>query len=79
MRTGRPKQPLTLTEEERERIESLAHRARSQPLLARRARVVLACAQGLSNQSVARKLRCSLGIGGQVARAVFENPPGRTL
>jgi hypothetical protein len=39
MRTGRPKQPLTLTEEERERLESLAHRARSQPLLARRARV----------------------------------------
>src|SRR3954471_14992631 len=33
MRTGRPKQPLTLTEEERERLESLAHRARSQPLL----------------------------------------------
>ncbi len=39
MRTGRPKQPLILTEEERERLESLAHRARSQPLLARRARV----------------------------------------
>ena len=37
MRTGRPKQPLTITEEERERLESLAHRARSQPLLARRA------------------------------------------
>ena len=41
MRTGRPKQPLMLTNEERERLESLAHRARSQPLLARRARVVL--------------------------------------
>jgi FixJ family two-component response regulator len=65
MRTGRPKQALTLTDEERERIESLAHRARSQPLLARRARVVLACAQGLSNQSVARKLRCSLGMVGK--------------
>ena len=35
MRTGRPKQPLTLSEEERERLKSLAHRARSQPLLAR--------------------------------------------
>src|SRR6202047_4974265 len=65
MRTGRPKQAVTLTEEERERIESLAHRARSQPLLARRARVVLACAQGLSKQSVARKLRCSLGMVGK--------------
>jgi hypothetical protein len=26
MRTGRPKQPLILTEEERDRIESLVHR-----------------------------------------------------
>ena len=54
MRTGRPKRPLTLTEDEQERLQSLAHRARSQPALARRARVVLACAQGLANQSVAR-------------------------
>src|SRR5258706_4252565 len=38
MRTGRPKQPWIITEEERERLESLAHRARSQALLARRAR-----------------------------------------
>ena len=56
MRTGRPQPPLILTEEERHRLQSLAHRARSQPLLARRARLVLACAQGLHNQTVARKL-----------------------
>src|ERR1700689_2995509 len=65
MRTGRPKQPLILTEEERERLESLAHRARSQALLARRARVVLGCAEGLDNQAVARKLRCSVGMVGK--------------
>jgi len=65
MRTGRPKQPLTITEEERERLESLAHRARSQALLARRARVVLACAEGLDNQTVARKVRCSVGMVGK--------------
>src|ERR1700694_3347169 len=65
MRTGRPKPPLTIAEEERERLESLAHRARSQPLLARRARVVLACAEGLDNQSVAQKLHCSLGMVGK--------------
>ena len=41
MRTGRPNQPLILTEEERDRLQSLAHRARSQPLLARRARLAL--------------------------------------
>ena len=65
MRTGRPKQTLTLTEEERERLQSLAHRARSQPSLARRARVVLACAEGLNNKTVAKKLRCSLGMVGK--------------
>ena len=65
MRTGRPKQPLIVTAEERERLESLAHRARSQALLARRARVVLGCAEGLDNKAVAKKLRCSLGMVGK--------------
>lgn len=65
MRTGRPKQSLIVTEEERERLESLAHRARSQALLARRARVVLACAEGLDNKTVAKKLRCCLGMMGK--------------
>jgi transposase len=65
MRTGRRKQPLVLTKEERERLQSLAHRSRSQPLLARRARVVLACAEGLDNKTVAKRLRCSLGMVGK--------------
>ena len=65
MRTGRPKQALRLTEAERDRLQSLAHRARSQSLLARRARVVLACAAGLDNKAVARKLRTSLGMVGK--------------
>jgi transposase len=56
---------LIVTEEERERLESLAHRARSQALLARRARVVLACAEGLDNKTVAKKLRCCLGMVGK--------------
>ena len=34
MRTGRPKPPLALTAEERQQLESLAHRARSAPQLA---------------------------------------------
>src|ERR1035437_8418209 len=65
MRTGRPKKPLTLSPGDRERLESLAHRARSQPLLARRARVVLACVEGLDNQTVARELRCCVGMVGK--------------
>ena len=62
MRTGRPKRPLILTEEEQERLQSLAHRARSQPLLARRARVVLASAEGLGQQPRGQELRCSPGM-----------------
>ena len=62
MRTGRPKKPLLLSAEEHQRLQSLAHRARSQPMLARRARVILASAEGLSNKLVARKLRVSPGM-----------------
>src|ERR1700746_4061288 len=65
MRTGRPQRPLLLSDDERERLQSLAHRARSQALLSRRARVVLACAEGLDNSAVAKRLRCSLGMVGK--------------
>jgi transposase len=65
MPSGRPKQALVLTEEEQERLKSMAHRARHQPALARRARVVLACAEGLDNKSVAKRLHCSLGMVGK--------------
>jgi len=54
MRTGRPKVTLTLTLEERTRLESLAHRTRSAPHVARRARIVLACGEGLDNMSFLR-------------------------
>ena len=57
MRTGRPKATLTLTEDERREVESLAHRSRSAPALARRARIVLACAAGRDNNTVARRVR----------------------
>jgi len=57
MRTGRPKTPLVLSEAERVTLESLAHRSRTSPQVARRARIVLACAGGVDNKTVARKLR----------------------
>jgi transposase len=65
MRTGRPKQQLVLTDEECDRLQSLAHRARSHSAVARRARVVLACAEGLDNQTVAKKVRCSRAMVGK--------------
>src|ERR1700740_130834 len=57
MRTGRPKATLKLNEDEKRELTSLAHRSRSAAALARRARIVLACAEGHDNQTVARKLR----------------------
>lgn len=59
MRTGRPKVALILTDEERRRLESLAHRSRSAPHEARRARIVLACAEGADSKAVARRLHVS--------------------
>jgi len=56
---GRPKAVLVVTPEERQELESLAHRSRSAPALARRARLVLACADGHDNTRVARRLRMS--------------------
>ena len=56
MRLGRPKASLILTDDERQRLESLAHRSRSAPFLARRARIILACADGRDNKTVARRL-----------------------
>lgn len=59
MQTGRPKASLLLTPDERTELESLAHRSRSAPALARRARLVLACAEGRDNTTVARRWRLS--------------------
>ena len=56
MRTGRPKVALILTEDERRRLDSLAHRSRSAPHVARRARIILACADGADSNVVARRL-----------------------
>ena len=56
MRMGRPKVALILTADERQRLESWAHRSRSAPHLARRARIILACAAGTDSNVVARRV-----------------------
>src|SRR5690348_2215762 len=53
MRTGRPKAELTLTAEERHTLEQWSRRPKTAQAVARRARLVLACAMGKSNQAVA--------------------------
>ena len=57
MRTGRPKPSLTLTPEERETLDRWARRRTTAQALALRARIVLACATGLTNDAVARQER----------------------
>ena len=56
---ARPKTALVVTKVDRRVLDSMAHRARTAPQLARRARIVLACATGLDNTTVAKKLRMS--------------------
>lgn len=56
MRTGRPKALLTLTVDERETLERWARRPTTAQALAQRARIVLKCATGRSNDAVAREV-----------------------
>src|SRR5512143_4089211 len=77
MRTGRPKSELMLTAAEREHLVSMAHRARSAPALARRARLVLACASGQDNTVLARQLRVTPAtVGKWRSRFVAERLEG---
>jgi transposase len=60
-RSGRPKPELVLTDAEREQLTRWARRARTAQGLAVRAKIVLACADGLANTEVAAQLRVSAG------------------
>ncbi|MCC6966283.1 MAG: IS630 family transposase [Nitrospira sp.] len=53
MRTGRPKAELMLTMEEQQTLEQWARRPKTTQAMARRARFVLACAEGKTNDVVA--------------------------
>ena len=54
---GRPKAPLTLSDDERQKLQTWASRPKSTQRLATRARIVLACGDGLENKAVAARLR----------------------
>src|SRR6478736_4662705 len=54
-RSGRPKVLLELTSEERRQLERWALRPKSAQALALRSRIVLHCADGLSNKEVAAR------------------------
>jgi transposase len=53
---GRPKAPLVLTDEERQTLQRWSRRAKTSQALALRCKIVLACAEGKTNQAVAEQL-----------------------
>jgi hypothetical protein len=52
MSIGRPTQALSLTDEERDKVELLARRPKSTQAMAQPARIVLNCAAGLTNKEL---------------------------
>ena len=64
-RTGRPKVELVLTDDEREQLVRWSRRAKSSQALALRSRIVLGCAEGTNNTSVAQALGCSAATVGK--------------
>jgi transposase len=71
-RTGRPKAVLELSEAERQQLERWARRAKSAQALALRSRIVLGCAEGLSNQAVAGRERVNQATVGKWRRRFVE-------
>ena len=53
---GRPKAPLVLTDDERQTLQRWSRRAKTSQALALRCKIVLACAEGQTNQAVAEQL-----------------------
>jgi transposase len=56
-RDGRPKAELTVRQEERATLERWSRRAKSAQVLAMRSKIVLACADGMSNKDIADQLQ----------------------
>ncbi len=73
MRTGRPKQPLVLSEEARKDLESITHSRGMPHWLVQRSRIVLMAADGESNTDIAEKLRLSKPTVGIWRRRYLEH------
>ena len=85
-RTGRPKAELTVTDQERETLQRWARRPKSAQQLALRSKIVLACAEGKDNKTVAAELavhQVTVGkwrsrfIAGRLEGLTDEDRPGR--
>jgi transposase len=85
-RPGRRKADLVVTDAERDQLQRWARRAKTSQVLALRARIVLACAEGRENKAVAAELRTSEHnvarwrgrfIAGRLGGLTDEKRPGR--
>jgi transposase len=65
MRTGRPIPELILTEVERETLQNWARRPKSAQALALRARMILRCAEGMTNTQVAGQFQVRIATVGK--------------
>ena len=77
MKNGRPKAELSLTAEERDWLQGVTRRRKTAQALALRAQIVLACAEGLDNKTVAGKLGvCAATVGKWRSRFVAQRVDG---
>ena len=72
MPRGRQLPPVVLTEEQREQMTALSESTSMPYGLVQRARIVLACAQGLTNSAVAKRLAVSPSAVGKWRRRFLE-------
>src|SRR5262245_55563047 len=70
---GRPKAPLILSDDERQKLQAWASRPKSTQRLATRAKIVLACAEGRDNKDVAARLQVSIATVGKWRRRFLED------
>jgi transposase len=76
MRMGRPIKPLVLDKDEETKLELMARRPKTDQRTALRARIVLACARGLSNQAVAAKCGATMATVGKWRQRFLEGRLG---
>jgi hypothetical protein len=74
IRTGRPKRPLKIADEDHDKLSMMARRPKSAQALAMRARIVLCCGEGSNNSEVALKLYITTATGDNWREGLLDEP-----